>query len=68
MSPLATIWAKCCKSKTDDVDDSNVDAVIARNLWKNHRILPPTSKNKNNWDLFMVCAAACREHGAAKNC
>ena len=31
-----------------------LDAVIARNLWKNHRILPPTSKFKANWDLFMM--------------
>lgn len=45
----------CCDAEDDnDVDDSNVDAVIARNLWKNHRILPPTSKFKQNWDLMMV--------------
>ena len=40
--------------KDEDADDSNVDAVIARNLWKNHRILPPTSKFKSNWDLMMM--------------
>ena len=50
-------WVKSkfsSKSKATDVDDSNVDAVIARNLWKNHRIIPPNSKNKQNWDLIMV--------------
>ena len=45
----------CCASdRRADEDDSNVDAVIARNLWKNHRILPPTSRFKSNWDLMMV--------------
>lgn len=45
----------CCGSdRGHDEDDSNVDAVIARNLWKNHRILPPTSKFKQNWDLMMM--------------
>lgn len=46
----------CCCSSSDanDLDDSNVDAVIARNLWKNHKILPPTSKFKANWELFML--------------
>ena len=53
---LPDISWDCCKrtKKKSDVDDSNVDAVIARNLWKNHRILPPNSKNKQNWDLFIV--------------
>ena len=55
MSPLSSLWKRCCGSNTNtDVDDSNVDAVIARNLWKNHRILPPTSRFKQNWDLFMM--------------
>jgi len=44
----------CARDDKVEVDDSNVDAVIARNLWKNHRILPPTSKNKQHWDLIMV--------------
>ena len=45
----------CCGGDTsNDLDDSNVDAVIARNLWKNHKILPPTSKFKANWDLVML--------------
>ena len=43
-----------CKSSADTLDDTNVDAVIARNLWKNHRLLPPTSKSKQNWDVVMV--------------
>jgi CRP-like cAMP-binding protein len=47
---------QCCSSDrgNNDLDDSNVDAVIARNLWKNHRILPPTSPFKSRWDLFMM--------------
>ena len=53
---VSKVFAFCCSNKrNNDVDDSNVDAVIARNLWKNHRILPPTSRFKQNWDLFMVC-------------
>jgi len=44
----------CGYGKQDDLDDSNVDAVIARNLWKNHKILPPTSPFKNRWDIFMM--------------
>uniref|UniRef100_A0A7S2J4H1 Ion transport domain-containing protein n=1 Tax=Haptolina brevifila TaxID=156173 RepID=A0A7S2J4H1_9EUKA len=45
----------CCEQgEKAELDDSNVDAVIARNLWKNHRILPPTSKNKQHWDLMMM--------------
>lgn len=28
--------------------------MIARNLWKHHRILPPSSKFKQNWDLGMT--------------
>ena len=49
------VFKKCCGgSKNQEIDDSNVDAVIARNLWKNHRILPPTSPFKQNWDLVML--------------
>ena len=59
-SILSCQWATCCSTdRNDDVDDSNVDAVIARNLWKNHRILPPTSKFKQNWDLVMVPSPHC---------
>jgi len=48
-------WLDCwSSSSTSELDDSNVDAVIARNLWKNHRILPPTSRFKSNWDLMMM--------------
>ena len=54
---VSKVFAFCCSNKRNtDVDDSNVDAVIARNLWKNHRILPPNSRFKQNWDLFMVRA------------
>ena len=35
-------------------DESDVDAVIARNLWKHHRMLPPDSKFKHNWDNMML--------------
>ena len=32
-------------------DDDDVEAIIFRNVWKNHRLLPPTSKYKSYWDL-----------------
>ena len=55
MNPLSKLYGMCCTTQNQgEVDDSNVDAVIARDLWKNHRILPPTSKFKSNWDLVMV--------------
>ena len=28
--------------------------MIARNLWKHHRMLPPDSKFKHNWDNVML--------------
>ncbi|KAL1507626.1 hypothetical protein AB1Y20_007245 [Prymnesium parvum] len=43
-----------CKSSPDSLDDTNVEAVIARNLWKNHRLLPPLSRFKQNWDMVMI--------------
>lgn len=58
-NPAAKLLEKCCPSNNkEELDDSNVDAVIARNLWKNHRILPPTSTFKTRWDLFMVSSGA----------
>ena len=42
------------KRKQDDLDDANVDAVIARNLWKNHKIFPPSSRFKAHWDLAVL--------------
>ena len=41
-------------SELDEEDDKNVDAVIARNLWKNHKLFPPTSIFKHRWDLLML--------------
>ena len=35
-------------------ETEDVDAVIARNLWKHHRMLPPDSKFKHNWDNMML--------------
>ena len=61
----------CCandSSSKGDVDDSNVDAVIARNLWKNHRILPPSSKFKQNWDLVMVRARTPQRNFRVSRC
>ena len=39
------------------VDEDDVEAVIFRNLWKHHRLLPPRSKYRSYWDA--VCAAFC---------
>ena len=35
-------------------ETEDVDAVIARNLWKHHRLLPPQSTFKHYWDLIMI--------------
>lgn len=35
-------------------DDTDVDAEIARNLWKHHRMLPPNSSFKHYWDILIL--------------
>ena len=35
-------------------DDTDVDAEIARNLWKHHRMLPPNSVFKHYWDILIL--------------
>ncbi|KAL1515671.1 hypothetical protein AB1Y20_002288 [Prymnesium parvum] len=37
-----------------DSDDVDVEKQIAKDLWKNHRLFPPTSAFKNNWDSIML--------------
>jgi len=37
----------------DDEEDEDIDAIIFRNLWKNYRMLPPTSVAKSRWDIVM---------------
>jgi len=34
--------------------DRNVEEEIARNLWANHRMIPPESKFKRNWNTMIV--------------
>ena len=41
-------------SMGDDEADTDVDKAIAQMLWKNHRLFPPTSVFKNNWDSVML--------------
>ena len=36
------------------VDEDDVEAVIFRNLWKHHRLLPPRSKYRSYWDAVRV--------------
>ena len=38
----------------DDEEEIDVDKAIAKMLWKNHRLFPPTSVFKNNWDTVML--------------
>ena len=45
-------------SMGDDDDDVDVELAIAKNLWKNHRLLPPTSKFKEYWDMVMLLFGA----------
>lgn len=35
-------------------DEDDVEATIARNLWRHHRLLPPHSAFRHNWDLVMI--------------
>jgi len=35
------------------IDDDDVDATILRNIWKQKRLLPPTSLAKERWEAFM---------------
>ena len=37
-----------------DADDLDVDAEIARNLWKHQRMVPPGSKLRQRWDVLML--------------
>jgi len=38
----------------DDEAEVDVEKTIAKMLWKNHRLFPPTSNFKNNWDTLML--------------
>ena len=40
--------------RADDDEELNAEEEIARNLWANHKMLPPRSKFKHKWDRFMV--------------
>ena len=41
-------------SEPTSVHLDDVDAEIARNLWKHHRMLPPGSRFRQKWDYFMM--------------
>ena len=34
--------------------ERDAEAEIARNLWKHHKILPPTSRVRNAWDWLLL--------------
>jgi len=34
--------------------ETDVDALILQNLWKNHRLIPPTSSFAKNWFTFII--------------
>ena len=36
--------------------DEDVEAIIFRNLWKHHRLLPPQSRFKTFWDPVRTMA------------
>ena len=40
-------------ARPDAIDDDDVDATILRNIWKQKRLLPPTSLAKERWEAFM---------------
>ena len=35
-------------------DELNAEVVIARHLWRNHRLLPPSSASKRRWDIMIL--------------
>ena len=39
---------------TDEEQEENEQAEIARNLWKNYRIFPPTSPLREQWNKLML--------------
>ena len=67
--PLPWPFAKKNSSADVNVDEEDVEAIILRNLWKRHRILPPYSVYKQYWDvvcchvpqhlLTLLCHASC---------
>lgn len=42
------------KAGGDEELDRNVEEEIARNLWANHRMLPPESSFKKHWNMLIV--------------
>ena len=53
-----TLSSTRSRSAVDD-EDGDVEAQIARNLWKNYKIIPPNSVYKNRWDLFVIVLVLC---------
>ena len=39
----------------DDDQDTDIDALILSSLWKNHHLIPPTSKFAKKWFIFIIC-------------
>ena len=37
-----------------DQDDDDAEREIAANLWRHHRLLPPSSRFKERWDLMIL--------------
>ena len=51
MAPFKLPWQKSRQSPYEaEGGDDDVEAIIFANLWKNHRLLPPTSTKKRYWD------------------
>jgi len=42
------------RDRTGAVPERDADAEIARNLWRNYRLLPPNSPRKNVFDWFLL--------------
>ena len=51
--PLRLPWKRSGDAAADayKADEDDAEATILANLWKQQRLLPPTSKYRSYWDL-----------------
>ena len=51
---VLTVKVRMPWSPRDNSAERDADAEIARNLWRNHWLLPPTSPRRNIWDWVLL--------------
>ena len=53
-SAAASVRRSASRGAIDLNDELNAEVVIARHLWRNHRLLPPSSASKRRWDIMIL--------------